>query len=300
MSKLKREVHAWAKRVRMSRSRVWAIVEGSSNDVPFYETLLVEGAGVTEVEVLQASDLQVDGVSAGGKTHALKLMRALREVNGLQQTNKVTKIDVVFFLDRDDDEYLGKLVDNDHVLYTTHADVEAEIIAHSALKSAVSRTFSVSRAEAQSLTPINPMGDLAERWAEWIALRLASGECQWGDTRFSQISKINRPKYGEVESALVVQVCNRVAEECAERWEPAVERAREHVASSLRSGDGNLLVKGKWVPEFIISQVLKAADSERNLPKATTAQLLTACLLCVDFRSAWSGYATRLAPILTR
>lgn len=298
MTKLKRDVHSWAKRVRMSRTRVWALVEGSKNDVPFYEALLIAGSGNDRVEVIRASDIKVNEVSAGGKQQAVKIMQTLHETGELQQENKATKIDIVVFLDRDDDNYLGTLVENPHVIYTEHADVEAEIVAYSTLPVAVSETFSLSRTEARACTPAAPMHDLAGRWAEWIALRLAASEVKWGGARFSQSSSVNRPRYGSLEAEYFDSICSQISME-RDDWEPALVRAREYVSDHLKSGQGSLLVKGKWMPEFVVSRVRAAAESSVKL-EATHMHLLTACRMSIDFESVWRKYEGKLGPLLSR
>lgn len=284
----------------MSRARIWAVVEGPNHDTPFYEGLLTDGAGINSVEFVRAEDIQVKGKSAGGKSHALKVLHALEEVGGLQQENKETKIDVIFFLDRDDDDYLGSLVENDHVQYTHHADVEAEIVNYAKLSEAIARAFSVSRAEAASHVPVNPACDLAASWSEWIAFRLASGECEWSDTRFAQPSKVNTPLYGVVDENLTGPICKRI-KEGNPRWDGALERARVYVARASASGESERLVKGKWLPSYIMHVVEQGLGRERLLPKVDAAHFITSCLFTIDFTSVWNGrYAQRFAPVLNR
>lgn len=300
MSKLKRDVHSWARRIKMSRSRVWAVVEGMNHDIPFYEALLVEGGGVNGVGILQASDLEIDGSSAGGKAHALKLMQALKETGSLSQENLSTKIDVVFFLDRDDDEYLGQLVNEPHVVYTRNADIEAEIVYHSSLPTVLSRTFSLPRAEASDVSSEKVMNQLANRWSEWISLRLASGECKWSDTRFAQPSQINSGTYGPVNDDLVRKICSRVVAARPDTWPPALEQARRHVHQSIRRNEGARLIKGKWVANYVVHLARQKYGQERKLPSVSGAQLMSACAMSVDFDRAWISYKSQLQPLLSR
>jgi hypothetical protein len=284
----------------MSRARVWAVVEGKNHDTPFYEGLLADGGGVAAVEFVRAEDIEVDGVAAGGKSHALKVFQALQGTGGLQQENKETKVDVLFFLDRDDDEYVGSLIEDDHIQYTHFADVEAEIVNQANLSAAISRAFSVSRTEAASHAPESPASDLASRWSEWIALRLASADCGWSDTRFAQPSGINVPRYGSVDVARTGPICKRVQDECP-GWDEALERARGHVSSASEAGESARLVKGKWLPPFIVHLVVQSFGRERSLPSVDSAHLLTACLTTIDFSAVWARrYANRLAPVLNR
>lgn len=282
----------------MSKSRVWAYVEGSNHDIPFYESLLVKGAGldVKSVQVLKADDIEVEKSPAGGKTRVLQIMNLVRDSNSLQMSNNHTKIDVIFFVDRDDDDYLDKRVDCSHVIYTDHTDVEAEIVAHSSLEIAVAEIYSLATVEAVSLTPRDPMQDLAERWAEWIAFRLAFSEVGWGG-RFSRASTINRPSYGSLDKSSMDAICSEIAEKGID-WEAAFERAQGFVESVIRAGNGALLVKGKWMPEFVRHRVREASD--RNLPKPTNAHLITACRMTIDYEAVWSSYEPSIKPLLAR
>lgn len=284
----------------MSRARAWGIVEGSNHDVPFYESLLIEGAGIEHVEVIQASDLEVDGSSAGGKAHALKLKSALESSGSLEQENLSTKIDVIFFLDRDDDEYHGELSKDTHVAYTHYADVEAEIVAHSSLPTAISRTFSLTRRESQTFAAASLMEQLTNIWSEWISLRLASGECGWSDTRFSQPSQINFPAYGPVDDALVHKVCAGIEKACPSTWPPAVGRAKKHVKAEIEADCGARLLKGKWIASFVIHTVKHTLEDSRKLPTVSVAQLMAACSMSVDYTRVWYAYSVQLGTVLSR
>lgn len=300
MTKLKRSVEAWVKRVRMSRFRVWAVVEGASRDVPFYESLLVQGAHCDSVSVIQASDLEVDGSCSGGKSHSLKIFRALQGLNGLEQENNATIIDVIFFLDRDDDDYLGLLETDPHVAYTSHADVEAEIASHTCLQAAVAHAFSISRTDAERAIPGSAISDLANIWSEWIALRLAAEECDWGGARFAQSSKINVPKFGEVDPELQVKVCTEITKEDPDGWRDALERARAHVFGLMASGKGARLVKGKWLTEYIAHLVASDFSGERPVPKVSRDQFMSTCSVSVDYEKVWVAYQGQLDQVLAK
>lgn len=300
MTKMKRDVVVWAKRIKMSRARLWAVVEGANHDTPFYEGLIADGAGLDAVEFVRAEDIEVDGISAGGKSHSLKIFKVLDDIGGLHQKNKATNVDVVFFVDRDDDAYLGTLVNNEHVHYTHHADVEAEIINHADVPAAISRAFSVSRADAARHAPGNPSLELATKWAEWIAMRLAAADCGWSDTRFAQPSGINVPRYGELDESKSAPICDRVQEH-SPGWEAALERARAFVANAADQGESERLVKGKWLAPFVIYLVGQSLATERSVPRIEASHLVTACLMSVDYGTVWADrYAERFGPILNR
>jgi hypothetical protein len=282
----------------MGRSRVWAVVEGINHDTPYYESLLADGANVTDVEFVQASDFEVDGIAAGGKKHALKVLRALEDVGGLSYTNKETRVDVVVFVDRDDDVYAESLIIHDHLAYTVGSDVEADIVSQANLAAVVARTFSVSRAEASILAPESPIADLTNLWTWWIALRLASVHCAWSDTRFSQLSLVNERQYGEVLPEKVEQLSVRARKENPS-WDSAVIDAVVYIEERKRCGETTGLVKGKWLAPYIIYRVRKGVSPGRLLPAVTYGQFITTCLMTIDFRTVWEDrYSEQLAYLV--
>lgn len=298
MTKLKRDARTWATRVMMGRARSWAVVEGSRHDTPFYESV-ARAVGVESVELIRAEDIEVDGSSGGGKNHALKIFATLEEIGKLSQRNNATEVDVVFFLDRDDDDYARTLVENNHVVYTRHADVEAEIVCNVDLARAVAVIYSLSSTQVDRVHLEDAAGRLAALWADWIAMRLASSDCGWSDTRFGQPSQINLPRYGEVDSACAERLCAR-ADSASPEWSTAYEKAKNHVESRMRADDGAMLVKGKWLPQFIDWLVRQALARETQILKVDKQSLITACLMALDYQGDWmEHYAARLRPVLT-
>jgi hypothetical protein len=302
LSKLKRDAQGWAQRIKMGRARVWAVVEGVHHDTPYYEGLLTDGAGVSSVEFLQVSDFDIDGVSSGGKAHALKVLNAMDAAGGLSQENNETKVDVFIFVDRDDDEYVNAMVDHAHLQYTIASDVEADIVYQADLPQAIARTFSVPRSEAVDVysSGPEPAQALAGVWSEWISMRLASVDCAWSDTRFAQVSQINVPRYGPVDRARVDAICARVRAE-VQAWDGLVLDASMHVNEMIRRGNGHQLVKGKWLAPFIVQDVKARYAGRRQLPAVTEAQILTACLMTINFNEVWkAGYQSRMDQVLNR
>ena len=280
----------------MGRSRAWAVVEGSRHDMPFYEAITL-AAGADRVELIRAEDLEIDGTASGGKHHSLKIFEVLRDLDKLSQTNKETAVDVIFFLDRDDDDYTGDLKSHSHVVYTRHSDVEAEIMANTDMTRALSSTYSLSSAQIERVGLKDAAGLLAALWSDWIALRLASAECQWSATRFSQPSHVNQPLYGRASNGAVDEICVRAARSTA-GWEKALERAQNHVASSLAEGDGALLIKGKWLPQFVDWRIRQTLAAETSIIRVDNHTIVATCLLALDFQADWARhYADQLEPV---
>jgi len=296
---MRRDAAYWARRIRMSTVRTWAIVEGSHYDTPYYEGVLTHGANTTTTP-LEAEDILIDGLSAGGKAHSLKVLSALRDLGALQQENRRTKIDVIVFVDRDDDDFLNKIVVDPHLHYTSNSDVEADIVAGADLVTAIARSYSIPRSESETYTPATPHESLATRWAEWITLRLASAACEWSDTRFAQPSSINVPKFEQsVDASLVEGICGRVRA-ASPSWDVEYERAKTFMRAEERSGRHGLHVKGKWLAPFISHEVERQMSPIRAVNAVNANSFLASCLGTIDFPLLWSLRFGRLQGLLSR
>lgn len=297
MTKLKRDAAAWVKRLKMGRFNTWAIVEGAKHDTPFYEGILTDGAGLENVQIIRAGDLTIDNQAAGGKIHAIKLFNFFQSEDGLSQENSRGKINVFIFLDKDDDDFHEKIINAPHLIYSNGADVEAEIITNSVLPLAIANAFSISRAEATTLTPMAPAQALAEIWAEWISLRLAASAYGINDVRFSPKSLINEPLYTEQINHSEWEKHSGLSED--DLWLEILENSRNYVKTCIRQNAAEKITKGKWLPGFIIHEVKTKSHPERQLPKITNDQLVTACLGSIDFKKVWANYyQEQIEPIL--
>lgn len=299
MSKLKRDVSVWAKRIRMSKTRLWAIVEGKNFDTPFYEGLLHDGGGISAT-LLECEDIEVDGVAAGGKNHGLKIIDRLASLGALEQQNNSTKIDVVFFADRDDDDYTSSMSSNSHVAYTQHADVESEIVAWSNLALTTAHAFSIPREEATAATNEDYHATLGDIWLEWITLRLSSAAVGWSDTRFSHESQVNDPKYGPIDQLRVNKLCARVAG-ARSGWANELNRARQQMQQEQATSIHRYRVKGKWLAPFIVARVSDSLSAQRVPVRVHPTTYMASCLTHVDFDKCWNAtYRPRLEPLLSR
>jgi hypothetical protein len=80
VSKLKRDARAFAARVKMGTTRLWLMVEGRVHDRPFYDRILATHPGLDGAYAVRLTEsVEINGVSAGGKSFALDLYRFLDE-----------------------------------------------------------------------------------------------------------------------------------------------------------------------------------------------------------------------------
>lgn len=291
--KLLRSAEVWFQRIKMGRARLWAVVEGKEFDTPFYEQLAERAAGGSRIEILLAEHLSVDGASAGGKGHAKKIYELGKQRNALHQVNRASPIDVVFFLDSDDDRYLGAAIVDDHIIYTEHSDIEAELVSRANLHDAVKIAFALPRSVVEDIALAPPLDSIADSWREWVVLRLASASCGWADARFAQKSPIHAGFSGPVDESKRSAICARVESAVAD-WPTHLRAAEIYVSSAEAAGTQAHLVKGKWVAGYV-SWIVKTKTSPRALPTVSDRHFLGVCLATIDFDAPWAE--TYLKPL---
>lgn len=275
----------------MSGSRVWAVVEGKSVDSPFYEGLLHTVADPESVEIIEAEDIEIDGVSSGGKTSSLKAFHYFEAENTLRQRNSSTTVDWLFFVDRDDDDFTGTMVDSPHVIYTEHSDVEAEVMANVDVVKVVSAAYSLPSSTVATAVPPDPLAELASIWVAWIHLRLTACACGTGGARFAAESQVHTPLYGAFDPDKVADVVSKAsASVSAERWSDLALAAERHVESRRLSGDLARCVKGKWVPNYLAFTLKQRLAATHRLPSVSTQHLLSVGVAKLNFESSWADY----------
>lgn len=275
----------------MSKTRAWAVVEGKSVDAPFYDGVMSEIFGDREFEIIGAEDIEIDGVSAGGKSSIVKAFRYFEGEDSLRQSNNSTTVDWIFFLDRDDDDFQRKVIESPHVVYTAHADVEAEVLSSTDITQVVSMAYSLPKAAVREAALGNPLVDLGRLWQQWITLRLTVGICGAGGGRFSQTSQVNSPVYGEFDERLFTAIIDRSSAEVGEAvWETHFAVAERYVADRVRVGDISKCVKGKWVPTYVAHVLRMALEDRYYIPKVSSAHLLSVGVARLDFSASWADH----------
>ena len=172
----------------------------------------------------------------------------LKKIGGLAQSNLQGQIKVLVFVDKDDDDFHGRLLDEPHLIYTAGTDVESEIVNNADLIKAVANSFSLSRDEARRCVPEAPADQLATVWSEWISYRLASEHYSISDCRFSVDSQINDSGYSQTVNPEKLEKILKNLDTSNERWKESLRMARKHVLTNIEEKQSVKLVKGKWLP----------------------------------------------------
>lgn len=297
MTKIPRDIKAFAQRVKMSRqTSTFILVEGRNNDRPFYERLLknIPAVSSSGFSVRVVEDLSIKGKCAGGKPFALTLFAFLDSSGLLNQSNSEGNRRIGFMLDKDYDEFEGTIPNSSHVILTESADVEAEILRVGKIRRAIASTYGITRSQAIKVAPkgMHPIDVLAQHWAPWIILRAMS--CQCGahtPAKYGAVSKIHEEGFGPLDSSAEAALRATVrAHALAHGVIASVDEAENDASSRIAAHRGHELVKGKWLTKYIRYLVESKLENHVVSYDVQPDVLTKVCLESVDFSAGWTAY----------
>jgi len=305
VSKIKRDVNAFAQRVKMSRhTNLFLLVEGRVNDRPFYERLLKPYARERGISfsVRIVEDLSLDGASSGGKPFALVLFKHLLKQNLLTQANSEGKRFIGFAVDKDYDEYAINGTTHDHIILTESPDVESEIIRHSSLIRSVGSTYGLTRNQTQRAIKSKEQMflDIAEAWLPWFSLRATALAAGARDAaRYGGLSVIHEKDFGPHLPATEASLRQSILD-WAERNDRLAEvrLAEESVRSRIETGRGFELVKGRWLTKYVRHLVEKRLAAETVSLDFPPDMLVNVCLETIKFNRGWTMHYRRQFDLL--
>jgi len=253
----------YLRRIAMSyKIKLFVIVEGKEHDRYFLDRLCRSSNHIGEEEyeialIGQISDRR--GVGSGGKAAVLAFYDYCRRAHKLVQQNSGGRRSVGFFVDRDTQQATGGKRRSPHVIYTTSADVEAQIFANSNEIEAIAACASLDIVTARNL--VSHIGDwrrdLADCWRPWIeecyVAEAVRARCWVGFGHAS--SRIHTgAKCRSLDAAALANARKSVADSSILGKAEYLSR-RNKVLLKLdliySTGRQSTLLKGKWLPSHI-------------------------------------------------
>jgi len=170
MTQLRIDLSAIKARMRLSRKRLFLIVEGKT-DLNIYETL-VENILVPKGITYHIYKVEEFKVKKGGKDGIVEMFEYLKSSNSLTINDGPSKTDCLLFLDKDIDDILGTQISNDHVIYTRYYTVENELFINGDLKKSLSVALDIRAVDVDKIFVDKKkwLYDLAVSWKEWISI----------------------------------------------------------------------------------------------------------------------------------
>lgn len=265
MSRLVHSASGGLRAMQISTAQIFAFVEGGL-DRPFVERLLrLFVPAPTRVRVVAIKETDS---GTGGKAALVDHFRRLRRKGHLLASAWGKPFVSLFFLDKDADDALRKLIVSPHVAYTPTYDLEGSLFSCGDVVEAVSGACHVTRQQAETL--VGDVGDfliqLSRNWSDWITLCLISQykKKNFGCT-FDRISMVNKDPILPPDPAELDAWKIKARSELAlsdQSFNRLYSRFFALVHASILAGEPLRYFKGKWLKHALQRRV----DTQPRIP----------------------------------
>lgn len=295
MTRLTHSPGAYLRYMQMSGHPVFAFVEGKRTDPYFYGKIcgsVCRTAGVS-YEICRSQELPG---GHGGKQALISFFEYLRRKSALLGVFKGKSTAVLFFLDKDVDDFLRTQRRSPHVVYTRYYNVENHIFMESDLVQAAAACASLDRQEVlQCLSDGRRWRrEVAERWKQWVTLCLFVAKKKVNcESNYRVTSRINTPLHGPVDQAAYGECLERVQTKLGltdRQFKRAFTRVARLVDDIYAQGDHDRVFKGTWygvllgatVRDGLRGRPVDSEGFERRLPSVAATAL--------DFDASWADH----------
>lgn len=282
----------YLRRIQMSRHQVFVFVEGKETD-GFFVGGLCQRAFASRnhsYQVNTAAELSNEG---GGKDVLIKFYRYLRSRRCLDTTLNGKRTQVLFFLDKDLDDFTKEKCRSKHVLYTTFYDIQNHLFRAGDFVRSVACACSVPQDAVRTHPRFGTdwCADATARWRVWATLCFF---CQLHRIRYPNyrvLSQVNMPQNGGVDRGKCRQTFRDIYQRTG--WTlPAFScmfRAAKSTVDRLYArGEADRVFKGKWYSQ-ILELDLREDGQFRNAQIDGVANRMPACLAAtLDFGADWA------------
>lgn len=273
---------------------MFVVVEGKVLDPVFYDRLFAQLSSAIDVRSIDTVDLP-RGLPQRGKQAVLALFVLYRRQGRLVQGTTSEAKNIVFIVDRDLDGICGRLMRSSNLIYTSARDVEAEIHLHGnverALSTALSATFSEAHDVAQHLGSY--MTSLANLWREWLELGVLSWSCRSrSPVPLGGASSVNDSRFGPVINAKVHDARRQIYQgrSSVGGFSNRARTVRGRVRRLYDSQLQHLLIKGKWLPEYVEYLIKTQYGSQTFAMNAFGVKFTHSMLDTLNFSDDWAKY----------
>jgi hypothetical protein len=298
VSRLKYTTRGYVRLLQMSRYDVFVFAEGWT-DRYFYDKLcelVFKDTGLTHQ--VRTSE-EIDGPSTG-KAALLEFLSYVRKRKLLFHEFKGKKLAVVFFLDKDLDDYFRVMKRSKHVVYTEYYCLENHLFRNSDLSDIAA---AAALLDAEALRGV--IGDqdawlrrAASEWKEWIKLcfltRRLRVNCR-SNYRQHQ-SQVNAGAYGGTIAGNVAAIRAEIL--AASGLSPAefdeiAKKTSRFVDKEFEEGRQDRLFKGKWYGRFLADAVDAAAAGRRYESNGLESRFLAIASSKLDLARPWGTHFIR-------
>lgn len=283
---------AFLRALQISSDQLAILIEGR-DDKYFYDQLCSPTFGHVRAGVRSAQELPG---GASGKQTLLKLYDYLRPRARLFHEFKGKKIAVLFFLDKDVDDYAKRQKRSEHVVYTEYYDHEAYLFREGNSIKAIA-----AAAEADENKVKAWLGDAqqwrhkaSDRWKDWVKLCLfANLRKIHGVYNYGATSRLNVPLHGNVNAA---EFARRRAELevksglSRSQFKRAFNRVAAKIETAYASDQAEKVFKAKWYSAIAETETRQAAGSYPINGNALGGRLPACLVLTMNFEEPWAEW----------
>jgi hypothetical protein len=278
----------------MSTNRLFAFVEGKDTDPFFYSALtrpICQAAGVP-FDIVRSDII----AGSGGKQTLIALYLYLKLNHSLIQDVGKSPKWCLFFLDKDVDDVLRKLVNSPHIVYTPSYCVENLLFVHGelVLAAAAASSLEIDKIAAKIPDPDAWPRQKAEHWEEFLILSLLSHklgvncDCHYGRNS----SPLNTPAEAPTNRGKADQIKAQLKADSGlppAKFDQKFRSVSRYVACRYRKGLHDTLFNGKWYVEFLRREINSAAGGKRHNNPAT-GTLIATLNITLDFNAPWAEH----------
>lgn len=267
MTRLRHTASGDVRAMQISTVQIFAYVEGGL-DRPFTErllALLVPANIRRRVVAMKETEY-----STGGKMPLTNHFNDLAG-KGLLLDNSFGKPLInLYFMDKDADDALDKLISSPHVAYTPTYDLEGALICYGNLHHAISDAGLMTREQAGGLLGDvdKLLSDISRNWTDWITLCLVaqSKKKNFGCT-FDRVSEINVDPLAPPDQVKLREwkTTSRTQLDLSDlEFDRLYTKFRKVVDNSIEGGEPLKYFKGKWLTHVLNKHI----EAQPRIPDA--------------------------------
>jgi len=280
--------------MQMSANRLFVLVEGKETDPYFYSGIV---RPICDAANIPCDIVRSDFVSgSGGKNNLIELYKYLHSVGTLTVVSGNAQKSCIFYLDKDIDDLMGKLISSPHLVYTPFYCAENGLFMYGDLALAAAAASSLDPEPLRTRIPDRDQWrrQKAEHWKRFLILCLLSHklglncDCHYG----GMASPLNAPadaptnltQAGAIESDLQSRSGLPAA-----KFKLKLRAITRYVERTYRRGLHDTLFNGKWYLEFLRREISIAAGTSRHHSPANRT-LIASLSLTLNFSAQWTDH----------
>jgi len=301
---IRRSEESYLRAMQMSSALLMVFVEGKDFDEYFYgkicQAVCTEKYKIRRAEQIPLSNNQGKTKSAGGKKSLTSWFEYLEQHSKLVNDNIDGKKQVVvFFLDKDVDDLLGKIITSPHLIYTKYYNIENHIFVEGDLNQAAAVIASHDPQEKIIGDCTQWRQAVAEYWKGWVKLCLFAVKTELKcECNYSNLPSKNNPLYNRLKDDIYLayeQIIKNNSLLTEAQFQESFVAISNQVDELYAAGEHDMVFKGKWYAGFLEAKI-EAVIGEKLTDKSSHKSYFQIIISTLDFNGEWAEHFKR--PLL--